>query len=261
MTRSLPGDREETRMAHPFELTNEIQVDATPDEVWEAIATGTGMDAWFMGSNEIEPREGGLARTEGSSGWAVESTVTTWDPPNRFAYRTGEGEDGSLHSFEYVVESHERGNTAVRWIHTGFLGDDNWEAEYEGMSEGDPMYLHQLGQYLTYFRGRRATPIEAVGPKVADRDQAWATYRRGLGLEAHPELGDEIRLTPEGFEPIEGVVDYLSPSFLGVRTDDALYRFIYGFDGTVVLGHHLYSDVDGEQTQRAWGSWLTGLFA
>jgi uncharacterized protein YndB with AHSA1/START domain len=107
-------------MAHPFELTNEIQVDATPDEVWEAIATGTGMDAWFMGSNEIESREGGFARTEGLSGWTVESTVTTWDPPN---------------------------------------------------------------------------------------------------------------------------------------------RFIYGFDGTVVLGHHLYSDVDGEQAQRAWGSRLTGLFA
>ena len=44
--------------------------------------------------------------------------------------------------------------------------------------------------------------------------------------------GDQVRLTPEGFEPIEGVVDHVSPSFLGVRSNDALYRFIYGFDGT-----------------------------
>ena len=32
-------------MAHPFELTNEFQVDATPEEVWDAIATGPGVDA------------------------------------------------------------------------------------------------------------------------------------------------------------------------------------------------------------------------
>jgi hypothetical protein len=29
----------------------------------------------------------------------------------------------------------------------------------------------------------------------------------------------------------------------------------------MVLGHHLYSDVDAEETQRAWASWLTALFA
>ncbi len=43
-------------MAHPFELSYEIEVDASPKEVWEAIATGPGVDSWFMGRNEIEPR-------------------------------------------------------------------------------------------------------------------------------------------------------------------------------------------------------------
>ena len=49
-------------MAHPFELSYEIEVDASPKEVWEAIATGPGVDSWFMGRNEIEPREGGATR-------------------------------------------------------------------------------------------------------------------------------------------------------------------------------------------------------
>ena len=47
--------------------------------------------------------------------------------------------------------------TVVRWVHSGFLGD-NWEKEYEGLSEGDPMYFDKLRVYLTYFRGRKATP-------------------------------------------------------------------------------------------------------
>jgi hypothetical protein len=73
--------------------------------------------------------------------------------------------------------------------------------------------------------------------------------------------GDQVRLTPDGLEPIEGVVDYVSPSFLGVRSTDALYRFIYGFDGTVMVGHHLFADdADAEGARRGWQNWLMRLF-
>jgi hypothetical protein len=123
------------------------------------------------------------------------------------------------------------------------------------------MYFHQLAQYLTYFRGRTATPVDVYGPQVPDREHAWEVFRGGLGLTGAVAQGDQVRLTPEGFPPLDGVVDYVSPSFLGVRTSDGLYRFIYGFDGTVVLGHHIFSKVDQKETEQAWQSWLAGLFA
>jgi uncharacterized protein YndB with AHSA1/START domain len=246
-------------MAHPFELTNEIEVDATPEEVWEAIATGPGVDAWFMGRNDIEPREGGATRTA-MPGWTMEATVTAWEPPTRLAERSPEGEDGSFHAFEYIVEGREKGNTVVRWVHNGFLGD-NWEAEYEGLSEGDPMYFHKLAQYLTYFRGRIATPVNVFGPHVADREHAWEVFRHGLGLASPVAVGEQVRLTPEGLPAMEGVVDYLSPSFLGVRTDDGLYRFMHTFDASVGVGHHIFTEgLDQEETEQAWASWLAKLF-
>jgi uncharacterized protein YndB with AHSA1/START domain len=77
-------------MAHEFE--NEIEVDATPEQVWEAIATGPGIDSWFMGRNEIEPREGGKAQTT-LSGFTMESTITAWEPPTRFATRSPDQEE------------------------------------------------------------------------------------------------------------------------------------------------------------------------
>src|SRR5687768_17488811 len=247
-------------MAHPFELTDEIEVDATPEEVWNAIATGPGLDSWFMGKNEVEPREGGITKME-LPGFAFESTVTAWEPPTRLEIRSPEGPDGSLHNFEYTVESRGKGSTVVRWLHHGFLGD-NWEAEYEGLSEGDPMYLDKLAKYLTYFRGRIATPVNVFGPHIGDRDQAWEVFHRGLGLSGPVALGDRVRLTPEGLPPLEGVVDYLSPSFLGVRTDDGLYRFMHTFDAAAGLGHHIFVDgLDQEGTEQAWASWLTKLFA
>jgi uncharacterized protein YndB with AHSA1/START domain len=247
-------------MAHPFEFTHEIEVEATPEEVWEAIATGPGIDSWFMGRNEVEPREGGTARMT-LPGFTMEDTVTAWDPPRRFATRSPEGEDGSVHAFEFIVEGREGGSTVVRWVHSGFLGD-NWEAEYEGLREGDPMYFDKLVQYLTHFRGRTATPVNVFGPKVEDREHAWKLFREGLGLPGPVAVGDEVRLTPEGLVPMEGVVDYVSPSFLGVRTGDGLYRFIHGFEGTVGLGHHIFTEgLDQEETEAAWRSWLTRVFA
>jgi uncharacterized protein YndB with AHSA1/START domain len=247
-------------MAHGFEIEDRIEVKATPEQVWDAIATGPGLDSWFMGRNEVEPRQGGTVRIT-HPGWTLESTVTAWDPPKRFAHRSPEGEDGTLHQFEYVIEGRQGGSTGVRWVHSGFLGDD-WEAEYEGMSEGDPMYFNKLAQYLTYFRGRTATPIDAYGPQVTDRKGAFDVFSDGLGLTGPVSLGDEVRLTPDGLPLLEGVVDYLSPSFLGVRTNDGLYRFIHGFDGSVVIGHHVFSgDIDQHEAEQAWQSWLTRTFA
>jgi hypothetical protein len=212
-----------------------------------------------MGQSQVEPREGGRSRWS-IGGYTADSTVDTWDPPKRFVNTGMEGPDGSFHRFEYQIEDRGSGRTAIRYVHSGMLGED-WEAEYEGMSEGDPMYLHKLVEYLTYFSGRFAVGIDAQGPTVADREHAMSVFRLGLGLSDDAAEGDQVRLTPEGLEPIEGVVDHVSPSFLGVRSPDALYRFICGFDGTVMVGHHLFADdADAEEARRAWQTWLMRLF-
>jgi uncharacterized protein YndB with AHSA1/START domain len=244
-------------MAQPFEIDEQIEVPASPQQAWEAITTGPGMDGWFMGTSEIEPGVGGKVRTV-HPGFTSESTITTWDPPNRFKYESPVGEDGTHHAFEYLVDRREKGS-AIRWLHTGFLGGD-WEAEYEALKKGDPAYVHKLQQYLTYFIGRKATPVDAFGPEVEDSERAWKLIRGGLGLPDPVEVGKPVRLTPEGLGPIEGEVDWVSEDFLGVRTDDALYRFIHAFYGPLMVGHHLFSEgVDRKKAEEAWTSWLNGL--
>ena len=246
-------------MAHPFEIAKDLEVEASPQRVWEAIATGPGQDSWFMGRSEIEPREGGAARWS-IGDFTMESTVTAWDPPTHFVFRMHEAPDGAYHQFDYRIDPREGGHTAVRYVHSGMLSGD-WEAEYEAMSEGDPMYLHKLVQYLTYFPGRFAKGVDVQGPQVADRERVMAAYRRGLGLGGTVVEGDKVQLTPEGLAPIDGVVDYVSPHFLGVRSEDALYRFIHGFQGTTMVGHHLFGDgVNQAEAERSWQAWLGSLF-
>jgi uncharacterized protein YndB with AHSA1/START domain len=248
-------------MPHEFEIRTEVELDATPEQVWEAIATGPGIDSWFMGRNQVEPYEGGKARMA-IGDMASEATVTAWEPPRRYADRTAASEDGSFMAFEYLVEGRGGGPTVLRLVNSGIFGGDDWDAEYDALTRGWEMYLRTLAHYLTYFPGRTATPITAWGPQQDDEEQVWEGLKRGLGLTGTVTEGDRARFTLEGSTPVEGVVDAVDhPGFLGVRTSDALYRF-GGRGGRVGVGHHLFADgVDEERTEQAWQTWLTRLFA
>lgn len=246
-------------MTKPFEVRVDAETEATPEEVWEAIATGPGLDAWFMGSNEIEPREGGAARMT-LPGFDLSSTVTVWDPPHRLVTETPHEDDGRFMAFEYLIEGREGSSTVLRFVHSGFLPDDEWEAEYEALKGGDPAYIQKLVEYLRYFKGRRAVPVSAYGPQV-DAERAWSVFRAELGLGERISEGDPVHFETEGLPAMDGVVDTVSPEFLGVRTDDGMYRFIHGLGGTVVVGHHVYADVDQAETEKAWQAWVERAFA
>ncbi|MFI6507463.1 SRPBCC domain-containing protein [Streptosporangium sp. NPDC050855] len=243
-------------MSHEFRLTHDVELKATPEQVWQAIATGPGVDSWFMGRNEIEPREGGRASMS-MPGFTGESTVTAWEPPHRFAYRSDPGEDGAFMAFEYLVEGRDGGTTALRFVHSGVLTGD-WEAEYDALRKGNPLYLRTLAQYLEHFPGRTAVPVTAFGPQRPGPGTVWTGLTRTVGLAEQVEEGDKVHFTVAG-RTVDGVVDtVLAPTFLGVRTDDALLRFVDG-GGLIMTGHHVFTDVDPAEAERTWGAWLASV--
>lgn len=249
-------------MPHEFEVRKEIEFQATPEEVWEAIATGMGIDGWYLGTgNEVEPRLGGRVRisfgSEDHEGGS--STITAWDPPTRFAYRGDPHPDGTFHAIEYEVEGRAGGTTVVRLVHSGMLGDD-WETEYDALNEGDFMYLHQMTQYVAHFPGRQAKLVTAWRPDI-DRDRAMAKLHAAMGVSDSPKEGDPVRFEAEGIPAIEGAVDFVSPNLLGFRASDALYQFQIA-PGFAYAGHHLFGDgVDVEASTAAWQAWFDRSFA
>jgi hypothetical protein len=60
----------------------------------------------------------------------------------------------------------------------------------------------------------------------------------------------------------DGVVDYATDKFLGVRTGDALYRFFgrNAFGGPVGMSIHHFGDVDVDAASRDWSEWLEGVY-
>ena len=111
--------------------------------------------------------------------------------------------------------------------------------------------------FITWFAGRFAAPVTAFGPPGT----AWARDRallcRALGLPGEPRPGDRATLTRNGTGPIDGVLYFANAHTIGVRTQDALYRFLRGFAKPAIAAHHLFTeDADSAQAERAWRAWL-----
>jgi uncharacterized protein YndB with AHSA1/START domain len=244
-------------MGHAWEKRDEAVVAASVDEVWAAIATGPGIDSWFMGRNQVDPGPAGSVTTDVGD-FAMTGRVTAWDPPNHFAYRS-DGPDERFIAFEYLIEGRDQSSTVLRLVTSGFLPGDDWEAEFEAMTAGGEMYFQTLVAYLDHFAGRFAIPVNVIGPPVADWRTAWAALRAELGLGDQPAVGDPVRLTVPGVTHLDGQVDFVNSQALGIRTADGLYRFIQGYIGGFVLGHHLFSDTDEKQTNQAWKTWLAEI--
>jgi hypothetical protein len=245
----------EARMVKEWEVRWEGEVPAPPQVVWDAITKHGDGYLWAI---EYEPWVGGAERglTQGGG------TVTAWDPPRHFATRSRpETERDGLNELDYRLEP--LGSiTYLRYVHRAAVPADDFDRQLEACRAHTTFYNHSLGQYACYFAGRQAAYVSVDGPEESTHG-GFVRVRRELGLPDDVVAGDPVHLAPAGLEPIEGVVDYATGSFLGIRTADALYR-IYGRDAwgwPVGVAHHLFADgVDREATQKAWADWVAGVF-
>jgi uncharacterized protein YndB with AHSA1/START domain len=247
-------------MGHQFAQHKAAEVAASPDEVWAAIATGPGIDSWFMGRNEVKPGTGGTVRTVFGE-YAPELEIMEWDPAHRFAYRSGEGPDGRFIAYEFLIEGRAGGSAVLRTVTSGFIPGDDWAEEFEAMTLGGEMYFRTLVEYLMYFAGRFATAVTAFGPPGTSWPRDRDRLRRELGLTEPVSPGDRARLAGE-VATADGVVYFANAHTIGIRTGDALYRFLRGFGKPVIAAHHLFGDdADPIRAQRAWEAWLTRTLA
>lgn len=241
-------------MGKSWEVNEEFELNATPEQVWDAIATGPGIDSWYMGANEVVPGVGGSLNTD-FGGFVMRSNITAWEPSKHLAYTGETGPDGRFIAFEYLIEARDGGTTVLRQVVNGFLPGDDWEAEFEAMTTGGSLYSSSLATYINNFSGRFAVPVSAM-VQHPDFDAAWAAMLADLGVPDDAAVGDPVTLTPSGREPIAGVVDFVSDDNLGVTSDDGLYRFYRGFFGPG-LGHHVFVDrSEGPALEADWHAWL-----
>lgn len=242
-------------MSKEFEIVREFEVDASPEQVWEAITAGTAGWLWPM---EYEPREGGAAPYGG--------TVTVWQPGHHLTARTESPEDAPQQTFnqlEHVIEAREGGGCRVRYVHSGIFVDD-WDNQYDGADKHTDFYLHTLRQYLIHFTGRPAVFASVDAPAASTAPEGLDTLSRALGLPDDAGEGATVRVDLPGAGSVDAVVDYRNRYFVGLRTDGAMYR-LFGrnhFGAPVGVSiHDFASGADAEYNEQAWRGRLDEVFA
>jgi uncharacterized protein YndB with AHSA1/START domain len=257
-------------MGHEFAQHKEAEVPASPDEIWAAIATGPGIDSWFMGRNEVQAGAGGAVRTVFGE-YTPELPITGWDPGHRLAYGSGRAPDGRFIAYEFLIEGRAGSSTVLRTVTSGFLPGDDWADEFEAMTLGGELYFRTLVAYLTYFAGRFAVPVTAFGPPGTSWSRDRPLLCRALGLSEEPKPGDQARFANASASAgpstnagagETGTVYFANANSIGVRTADGLFRFMRGFAKPVIAAHHLFgADAEPDRARQAWEAWLSRTLA
>ncbi len=228
----------------------EVEVPGTPEEVWQAIATGPGISSWLV-PVEFEEQDGKPVAVKMSFGPGMESrsAVTVWDPPRRFATEAEGWAPGSPPmASEWSVEARGGGICVVRIVQSLFASTDDWDDHLEGAAYGLPGFLRTLQLYLKHFRGLRSATMKWVAPTAATESEAWEMLTAAVGVKG-VSVGQRWA-APAGVPTLGGVVEHFteSPYDALLRLDKpgpgvaALGTFTMGGPSFVALGFYLYGD-------------------
>ncbi|GAB3881537.1 SRPBCC domain-containing protein [Kibdelosporangium lantanae] len=216
-------------MPEQFEVHWEGDLAGTPAQVWDAFTVHTAGWYWKI---SYEPRVGGAETGLSQAG----GEVTAWEPYTHFATRAESGE--YYNQLDYRLTARPDGTTHLSFTHQGVFGDDDYDRLYDCCQQHTKLYYHSLVEYMRHFAGQDAEYV------TVDASGSYSALMRTLGVPDDVAVGDNITLTPDGLKPVAGVVDYAVRPFLGVRTEDALYRF-FGRDRwgmPVGVAMHLYAE-------------------
>jgi uncharacterized protein YndB with AHSA1/START domain len=249
----------------------EVEVPGTPEEVWQAIASGPGISAWFVPA-EFEERDGKPVAVTLNFGPGMESrsVVTAWDPPRMFAREAPGWFPGSPPiATEFSVEARAGGVCVVRVVQSLFASTDDWDQQLTGAESGWPGIFRILRIYLTHFRGQRSAFMQFMAPVAGTAAEAWATMTAALGLNG---VGaGQGWAAPAGVPALGGVVEQVSQSPPGalLRLDQpgpgvaALFIMTYGGSVIATFSFYLYGDQAAATVVREtplWQAWIQERF-
>ena len=162
----------------------EIELPGTPEEVWQAIATGPGISSWFV-PTEFEEQNGKPVAMKFNYGPGTEprSKVTAYDPPRKFATEADGWMPGSPSvADEWTIQARGGGTCILRIVQSLFASTDDWDNQLESAKGALSACLRTLQIYLTHFRGQRSAIMQFMAPVAGTVAEAWATLTAALGL-------------------------------------------------------------------------------
>ncbi|MEZ5966521.1 MAG: SRPBCC domain-containing protein [Planctomycetota bacterium] len=249
----------------------EVEVPGTPEQVWQAIASGPGISAWFV-PTQLDGKVGGKLACDFGGGMVSSAKITDWQPPHRFV-ATDETwlQGGPPVATEWTVEARKGGTCVVRVVHSLFASTDDWDGQIEGTEHGWPSYFRVLKHYLAHHAGEPSASFVGMAPSPQPAAATWRTMVQAFA-SGEPRMGERLRIEAPGVAALGGTVtavdhvpqgtsvmvhvDQPVPGILLASAMDCgamhmatLQGFFYGARAEAAAAD-----------QEGWKQWLTGLF-
>jgi uncharacterized protein YndB with AHSA1/START domain len=249
----------------------ELLVPGTPEQVWQAMATGPGNTAWFT-TTRIDERVGGTIYFDLGPNGSSTGEVTIWEPPLRFGYVEREWAEGAPPvATEITVTSRSGERCVVRMVHSLFASTDDWDDQLEGFENGWPAFFEVLRIYLSHFAGQPAASCSVMASTEASHPATWQRLTEALGLAA-ANVGDDGTVTQQP-EELAGTVERVQQED---RQRYIILRLNSPAPGIALIGTYVAGDAtnasmalyfygDDAQAQAAasepkWRDWLAETF-
>lgn len=184
---------------HLMRMELAIAVDAPPEVVWTAIATGPGLSMWFLES-EIEERVGGRVVFHMGPEMSSEGEVTAWEPPARMAYaepdwvelagRENSGQQPLVS--EFLIEAASGGTSILRVVSSAYGTGADWEREW--FADMVANWAPSFDTFARYVARHAGQPGARVSADIAATSDAPTLWRRAIELLGASSVGDEVRL-------------------------------------------------------------------
>jgi uncharacterized protein YndB with AHSA1/START domain len=250
----------------------EIEVPGTPEDVWNAIATGPGISSWFV-PTQVEEREGGTVNACFGPGMDSVSKITEWQPPHHYVAESRDdmGPDDPTVATEWIVEAKSGGTCIVRVVHRWFTSRDDWDAQFEGHEHGWREFFQILRLYVRDFPGQTGHCVQLVASSAASKTDAWSAFTGPLGLAgAQPE---QRVSSPAGRPSLAGRVERVGPpehaELLLLRLDQpapgiaSVFAMPMGGRVLILMRMYLFG-AEGEaaaaRVEPEWQSWINRTF-
>lgn len=251
-------------------VQTEVIVPGTPEQVWQAIATGPGISSWFVPA-KVDGKVGGETSCDFGGGMVSSAKITEWQPPLRFvAEDTTWLQGGPPVASEWTVEARDGGNCVVRVVHSLFASTDDWDDQLESTEHGWPGYFRVLRHYLEHYAGQKSATFVGMVPSGTPAAETWQKISAAIGSE--PRVDGPLRIEAKGLAAITGNVNRIDDVPHGrsmtVHVDAPApgVVMISAMDCMGMLVATMQAFYYGDRADAAaaegdgWRQWLTALF-
>ena len=249
----------------------EVEVKGTPEQVWQAIATGPGISSWFVPA-KVDGRVGGALSCDFGGGMVSSAKITDWQPPHRFTAEDSTWlQGGPPVATEWSVEARAGGTCIVRVVHSLFASTDDWDDQIESTEHGWPGFFRILRIYLEHHAGQRSATMQFMAMGKDSEKETWAVLMRALGL-TDPRKGQRAQIRPGGAAGITATVECVDdlPHGYGMMmlasepAPGAILVGSFACMGMLMATLQVYvwgNNVDAvTRDQERWQAWFACLF-